>query len=192
MQNQEEPPQNQWEPGKTSQNHSEPPTTWSANVTRVSGTSINGSHSREPVSKPVPEPPAEPVVGMAKYLVYLATLSNEQLRSENLGFDISRNPTQDEQRIMVLAFGLSKSLNKTCLMCYGYKNPKVIGYVKAAIGDQSVDAVEAGTTLSSKPASQIPDTIDLNTEVGRELLRRLQGNGLVNWPDVDDLLSSER
>lgn len=187
MQNQGKPPQNQWEPSRTTQNYPEPPTPWSANVTRTSAVTANGTHSTEPV----PEPPTEPVVGMAKYLTYLATLSNEQLRSENLGLDISRTPSVDEQRLMLLAFEISKSLNKTCLMCYGYKNPKVIGYVKAAIDDQGSDTAEVVTATSAKPAAQIPDTIDLNTEAGRELLRRLQGNGLINWPDVDDLLSSE-
>lgn len=191
MSNQVEPCQNQREPDRTTQNYPEPPTTWSATMQRVGAVATNRIDNTEPVSKPVLEPPAEPVVGMTKYLAYLATLSNEQLRSENLGFDISRNPNQDEQRIMVLAFEISKSLNKTCLMCYGYKNPKVIGYIKAAIGDQISDVTEAVAALT-KPTSQIPDTIDLDTETGRELLRRLQGNGLINWPDVDDLLSSER
>ncbi len=190
--NQEEPPQNQWEPSKPRQNHPAPPTTWSANGPRVNGTTVNGSHPTEPVSKPVPEPPTAPVVGMTQYLAYLATLSNEQLRSENLGFDIARQPTQDEQHIIVLAFEAAKSLNKTCLICYGYKNPKVVAYIKAVIGDQAVEAAALHPETSPKPASQIPDTIDLNTEAGRELLRRLQGNGLINWPNGDDLLSSER
>lgn len=192
MPNQVEPGQNQWEPGRTTQNYPEPPTAWSANVTRVGSMATNGTHNAELLSKPVPEPPTEPVVGMTKYLTYLATLSNEQLRSENLGIDISRSPSSDEQRLMILAFEVSKSLNKTCLMCYGYKNPKVVGYVKAAIGDQSSDTAEVIAAVPPKPAAPIPDTIDLNTEAGRELLRRLQGNGLINWPDVDDLLSSER
>lgn len=186
--NQVEPPQNQWEPGRTRQNYPEPSAIWSVNVPPINGTSGRGSHTAEPVSKPVPEP----VVGLSKYLAHLATLSNEQLRTENLGFDISHTPTQDEQRIMGLAFETSKSLNKTCLMCYGYKNPKVIGYVKVAIGDQAGDSSEIGQATQAKPESPIPDTIDLNTAEGRALLKRLQGSGQIRWPDVDDLLDSER
>ena len=71
-------------------------------------------------------------------------------------------------------------------MTYGHYNGKVRDYIKAVI-----DGVGSHEPPQRERGS-IPDTIDLNTPQGRALLERLQGNGLINWPDVDDLLSSER
>lgn len=178
-----EPRQNQWEPGETTQNHAEPPATWSAKGFHSNGAVANDRTTTEPVSEPVLEPPAEPVKRLQGYLVQLATLTNEQLRSENLGFDGSRAPTQHEQQIIMQAFDVSASLNKTCLLCYGYKNPKVMGYVKAVVEEPQ---------LTDEPDSAIPDTIDLNTEAGRRLLKQLQGMGAINWPDVRTLMEEDR
>ncbi len=181
-----EPGQNQWKPGETTQNQAEPPVTWSANGLHGNDVAANDSTDTEPVLKP----PAERVESLQEYLVQLATLTNEQLRTENLGFDGSRVPTQHEQQIIIQAFDVSASLNKTCLLCYGYKNPKVMGYVKAVVERQStvIDKPE----LSAEADSAIPDTIDLNTEAGRRLLKKLQGTGAINWPDERTLLEEER
>lgn len=184
------PGQNQWEPGEITQNHAEPPTTWSANGLHSNGVAANGRTDTAPVSKLVPEPPAEPVENLQDYLAHLATLTNEQLRSDNLGFDGSRAPTQHEQQIIMQAFDVSASLNKTCLLCYGYKNPKVMGYVKAVIEGQVAATDES--KMNAAVDSAIPDTIDLNTEAGRRLLKQLQGTGAINWPDVRTLMEGDR
>jgi len=140
---------------------------------------------REPGAKPGLAPP-QPAANIEAHLRYLATLTNEALRQENLGFDGARFPTSDEQRIIVVAFGISNSLNKTCLLCYGYKNPKVIGYIKAVIEGAVAEMSEAPELT---PQADFPDTIDLNTEAGRTLLRRLQEKGFLKWPDINNLLA---
>ncbi|MCB0125469.1 MAG: hypothetical protein KDE58_24615 [Caldilineaceae bacterium] len=87
------------------------------------------------------------------------------------------------------AFDVSASLNKSPLLCYGYKNPKVMGYVKAVVEAQ-VTAIEE-PQLTANADSGIPDTIDLNTEAGRRLLKHLQGTGAINWPDVRTLMEGD-
>jgi len=156
---------------------------------RSNGEVTNGRTGTEPVLEPVLEPPAKPVGSFQDYLAYLATLTNEQLRTENLGFDGSRAPTQHEQQIIIQAFDASVSLNKTCLLCYGYKNPKVMGYVKAVVEGQPTATDEP--KLSAQADSAIPDTIDLNTEAGRRLLKKLQGTGAINWPDARTLMEED-
>jgi hypothetical protein len=158
-------------------------------VPRVNGFATNGRHVAEPVPEPVLEPSPEPVSSLAGYLAHLATLTNEQLRTENLGFDGSREPTQTEQQIIVQVFDVSASLNKTCLICYGYKNPKVMGHVKALIKGEATLA--DNHKIPSETDSGIPDTIDLNTEAGRRLLKRLQGTGAIHWPDARTLMENQ-
>ena len=116
---------------------------------------------------------------------YLAQLSIEELKQDNLGLDATRYPTSEEQQVIRLAFGYADSIRKTCFMAYGHYNGKVRDYIKQVVE-------EVVTPTPPKESGGIPDTIDLNTAEGRALLKRLQGSGQIRWPDVDDLLDSER
>lgn len=185
---QAEPPQNQREPGETKQNQPEPPAVWSSAALRNGHATTTTPTVAESVLEPGAKPglaPSQPAANIEAHLRYLVTLTNEALRQENLGFDGARFPTSDQQRVIVVAFGISNSLNKTCLLCYGYKNPKVIGYIKAVIEGAVAEMSEAP---EQTPQADFPDTIDLNTEAGRKLLRRLQEKGFIKWPDIDSLL----
>lgn len=150
----------------------------------------NGYVTQHP-SEHVLEQPVEQAAEQAtdqdaqEFVSYLAQLSIEELKSENLELDATRSPNTDDEAVIRLAFRLSNSIRKTCFMAYGHYNGKVRDYVKAVI-----DGVSG--TAPQQERRDIPDTIDLNTPQGRALLERLQGNGLIKWPDVDDLLSSER
>jgi hypothetical protein len=142
----------------------------------------------EQVLEQSPEQVTEQVIDQdtQEFVSYLAQLSIEELKEENLGLDATRFPNPDGEQLIRLAFRLCNSIRKTCFMAYGHYNGKVRDYIKAVIDGAS------NSEPPQRERGSIPDTIDLNTPQGRALLERLQGNGLINWPDVDDLLSSER
>ncbi len=117
------------------------------------------------------------------YLAYLAGLSIDELKQENLGLDATHSPTLDQQQQIRLSFGLCSSIRKTCFMAYGHYNGKVRDYVKLVIAESLEEPV-----VAQPDEDGIPDTIDLNTEAGRKLLKHLQGTGAINWADVRTLL----
>ena len=122
-----------------------------------------------------------------EYISYLAQLAIEELKNENLKLNAAQPPTGDEQSLIRLAFQLSSSIRKTCFMVYGHYNGKVRDYVKLAIAQPEPAAV--ATTQTDEDG--MPDTIDLNTEAGRRLLKQLQRTGAIHWPDVRTLIEEE-
>jgi hypothetical protein len=177
---------------RTGQNNPEQPRTTAmpGSFQRFDG-HANGYVAQRPTEQVLeqsPEQAAEQVIDQdtQEFVSYIAQLSIEELKEENLGLDATRFPGADDEQLIRLAFRLCNSIRKTCFMAYGHYNGKVRDYIKTVI-----DGVSSHEPPQRERGS-IPDTIDLNTPQGRALLERLQGNGLINWPDVDDLLSSER
>ncbi len=181
---------NQVKPVRTTQNQGEPPVTCSDDASCDRYTNNFASCVTKPVLEPgaklVLEPLANQTTGIEGYVRHLTSLTNEELRLKNLAFDGSRLPTPDEQHIIALAFAISNSLNKTCRICYGYKNPKVVGYVKTIVGDAASEMATQAEVATV--ATAIPDTVDLSAEPGRETLVRLQANGVIHWSNIDNSL----
>ena len=171
---------------RTGQNKEEQPY---ATVSNGYAVPQNG-HSMQARSEHVLEQPAKQPSeqGIETYLRYLAGLSIEELKNINLGIDASRFPTADEQQIIANAYYISDSVRKTCFMVYGHYNGKVRDYIKNVI-DSDDEVAETQASVAPSADAGIPDFIDLNTPRGRAMLKTLQSNGLINWPDADDLLS---
>lgn len=180
--NHPKPGESQSKPPKTTLNQVEPGVAYIQNSDTPERFERIDTDALEPVLKPVLEPPNQ-MSQIDQYVYYLATLTNEQLKSENLGFDGSSFPSPDEQRIVMLAYQISATLNKACFICYGYKNPKIISYVNSII-----QSVSTEMTTNRDADIEIPEEINLDTPEGQLLFRKLQESGAIRLPDIDGLI----
>lgn len=150
--------------------------------------------SEKPPEQPTYEPNAQPIDAL---LHELADCSIDELKNFNLGLDASHDPTPDEQRVIQMAYGLTASIRKTCFMVYGHYNGKVQKLVKRVTDGTATNGSPSAEQNVSPPSreplhpDEIPEHIDLTTTAGRSTLEQLQKNGVINWPDVDDLITEE-
>lgn len=115
-------------------------------------------------------------------LRHLAALSIEELKATNLGFDATRFPTPDEQRVIMTAYELTLSIRKTCFMVYGHYNGKVRDYVKPIVAGAE-DGEETEASNPPAPADELPAAIDLTTAEGKALYEHIKRQGLVRWEE---------
>ena len=173
---------------RTGQNNPEQP------VSPIANGYVNGKNGHattrtsEHVLEQATEQPAEQ--GVERFLRRLASLPIEELKDENLGLDATQPPTYGEQNLIAAAYELTDSVRKTCFMAYGHYNGKVRDYVKAATNAVD-DETEKTPNDSDVNDNGIPEHIDLNTEEGRATLALLQREGLLRWPDPQDLYDQD-
>ena len=119
---------------------------------------------------------------LSEYIEYLALLSIDELKQENLGLDATQAPTAQIAPVVLEAYALVNSVRKTCFMLYGHYNGKVRAYIKTVL-DQKLKS--SSSTQSTASDHNSTDAIDLTTDEGRRTLEALQNQGLINWPDDD-------